>query len=76
MHQRVGRINRALSSVLARKELRDLVALPTGLNEYRPHPAVHLPVERRKLWKYHDSKDLDLGSSVLPGSKYMLECSP
>jgi hypothetical protein len=40
MHQRVGVAKTALSSILARGELKDLVTLFTGLNTYRPRPAV------------------------------------
>jgi hypothetical protein len=41
--------NRALSSALAEEELRDVGTLPAGLSAFRSHPAVHLPVERRRL---------------------------
>jgi hypothetical protein len=55
MHWRGG-ANKALSSTLAGGELRDLVTLLTGLTTYKHHPAVHLPVGRRSLWKSCDSK--------------------
>jgi hypothetical protein len=51
MCQRVERANRALSSVLAMEELRDLVTLPAGLSAVRPCPVFYLPVGKRKPWK-------------------------
>jgi hypothetical protein len=45
MCQKVGGENIALSSTVAGKELRDLVALPAGLSAFRPLPAVHM------LWR-------------------------
>jgi hypothetical protein len=42
MCQKVGGENIALSSTVAGKELRDLVALPAGLSAFRPHPSVPL----------------------------------
>jgi hypothetical protein len=58
--QRVGDCNRALSSALAGGKLRDIVTLPAGIHAYRPHPAVHLPLQRSKLWKFHNSEGLHL----------------
>jgi hypothetical protein len=54
MCQTAGGVNRALSSIPAERKLRDLVTLPVHLNIYRPHPPVHLPVGRKRLWKTHD----------------------
>jgi hypothetical protein len=48
--------NRALSSVVARRELKDLVSLPAGLMDFWLHPVVHLPMGRGRLWKYGDSE--------------------
>lgn len=42
MSERGGASNRALSSALARRELRDLISVTAGLNAYRPCLAVPL----------------------------------
>jgi hypothetical protein len=46
--------------------------MPTGLNAYSPCITIHLSVERRRLWKSCVSEVLDLETSVLLRSKYML----
>jgi hypothetical protein len=55
--------------------LRDVGTLPAGLSAFRSHPAVHLPVERRRLWKFHDLEGMDSTPSVLTVSKHMPICS-
>jgi hypothetical protein len=49
MCQRVGKANRPVSFALDMGELMDLVIGSDGFNAYRPHPAVHCPVEKKRL---------------------------
>jgi hypothetical protein len=75
MCQGMGDANKSLSSVLAGGKLRDLDTLPAGLNVYRPCSAAYLPVgRRRRLWKPHDSEDLDSGPLVSPGMEHLPGC--
>jgi hypothetical protein len=65
--QRLGGVDRALSSALTRGRLRDLVTLPAWLNAYRPHSGVYLLLWKRRQWKFCDSEGLDLGPQF-PGA--------
>jgi hypothetical protein len=75
MHQTVGEANRTLSSSLSGGELRDLGTLPDVLNTYKPFPAVHLYMGRKRLWNSCDLADLGLEPLYLLGRKHLLGCS-
>jgi hypothetical protein len=65
----------ALDFAVAERELRDLVTLLAVVNVNRPCLAILFPVQRSRLWKFHDSEDRDSGLSVQTVNKCMLGCS-